>query len=229
MKYFINIINCLLVVIIPVVFVLTPVSKQEKTVVKTKILEKQLKSGTFKEITISKLKEEVEEDNQEEEVLSDDDNDSSKKNELEDSTVETEEVSAKEEEVSKKKIVEEEKPVTDVLASHNGKMSGYGPDCRGCRGYLSSGKYVGDGNIYYNDSTYGKVRIVAGDYSLKFGTIVRVKNSRAGNFLAIVLDRGGSIGFEKKFMFDLLYPSEAEALKDEVSYNVTFEILRYGY
>ena len=47
--------------------------------------------------------------------------------------------------------------------------------------------------------------------------------------LAIVLDRGGSIGIGKKFLFDLLYESEKEAYKYGVSYNTKFEILRNGF
>lgn len=119
---------------------------------------------------------------------------------------------------------------TDVLETQVGKMSGYGPDCRGCSGYLASGSYVGDGTIYYSDAVYGQVRILAGDAAYPFGTIVRIKDSRVSSeFIGIVLDRGGAIGFGKKFLFDLLYPSEQLALKDEVSYNTTFEILRFGY
>ena len=106
-----------------------------------------------------------------------------------------------------------------------GKMSGYGPDCYGCSGYLASGVYVGDGNVYYNDSEYGQVRIVAGDKKYKFGTIVRINDS----VLAIVLDRGGSIGIGKKFLFDLLYVTEAEANINGISYETKFEILRNGF
>lgn len=113
-------------------------------------------------------------------------------------------------------------PSNEILT---GKMSGYGPDCIGCSGYLANGTYVGGGNIYYDDSEYGRVRIVAGDKKFKFGTIVRINDS----MLAIVLDRGGSIGIGKKFMFDLLYESEAEANRNGVSYNTKFEILRNGF
>ncbi|MBQ2909960.1 MAG: hypothetical protein IJE53_04080 [Bacilli bacterium] len=113
-------------------------------------------------------------------------------------------------------------PANEILT---GKMSGYGPDCIGCSGYLANGTYVGGGNIYYDDSEYGRVRIVAGDKKFKFGTIVRINDS----MLAIVLDRGGSIGIGKKFMFDLLYESEAEANRNGVSYNTKFEILRNGF
>ena len=113
-------------------------------------------------------------------------------------------------------------PSNEILT---GKMSGYGPDCIGCSGYLANGTYVGGGNIYYDDSEYGRVRIVAGDKKFKFGTIVRINDS----MLAIVLDRGGSIGIGKKFVFDLLYESEAEANRNGVSYNTKFEILRNGF
>lgn len=106
-----------------------------------------------------------------------------------------------------------------------GKMSGYGPDCVGCSGYVASGQYVGGGNFYYYDSEYGQLRIVAGDKKYKFGTVIRINDS----MLAIVLDRGGSIGIGKKFLFDLLYESEEVANKNGVSNNVKFEILRNGF
>ena len=117
-------------------------------------------------------------------------------------------------------VIEVIQPQNEVVT---GKMSGYGPDCIGCNGYLANGHYVGNGNIY--DSEYGQVRIVAGDKKYKFGTIIRINDS----MLAIVLDRGGSIGIGKKFMFDLLYASEAEANSNGVSYNTKFEILRNGF
>ena len=85
--------------------------------------------------------------------------------------------------------------------------------------------YVGEGNIYYNDKEFGQVRIVAGDKKYKFGTIVKINDS----MLAIVLDRGGAIGIGKRFLFHLLYESEAEASKYGVSYNTKFEILRNGF
>ena len=124
--------------------------------------------------------------------------------------------------ISKVEEVVEVQPQNEIVT---GKMSGYGPDCVGCSGYLANGHYVGNGNIYYDDSEYGQVRIVAGDKKYKFGTIVRINDS----MLAIVLDRGGSIGIGKKFMFDLLYASEAEANSNGVSYNTKFEILRNGF
>lgn len=118
--------------------------------------------------------------------------------------------------------------VGEVLEVQVGKLSRYGPDCYGCSGYLAYGDYVGDGTIFYTDSEYGDVKILAADRKYPFGTIVRV-NTGSESFIAIVLDRGGAIGFGKVALFDLLYPSEYLANLDGVSYNTTFEILRYGF
>lgn len=118
--------------------------------------------------------------------------------------------------------------VDDVLEIQLGKLSRYGPDCYLCTGYLAYGLYVGSDTIYYNDNYYGNVRILAGDKSYPFGTVVRVSYDME-SFLGIVLDRGGSIGFNGKALFDLLYPNEYLANKDGVNYNTKFEILRYGF
>lgn len=147
---------------------------------------------------------------------------------LEEVIVEVKQEVKKEEKVEKEVPVVKEEVQKDVVSENEvltGGMSGYGPDCRGCSGYLAYGMYVGDGTIYYNDSKYGKVRIVAGDKKYKFGTIVRINDS----MLAIVLDRGGAIGIGKKFLFDLLYASEAEASKKGIMKNAKFEILRNGF
>ncbi len=119
-----------------------------------------------------------------------------------------------------------------VLETLYGTMSGYGPDCYGCTSNrVASGYYVGEGNIYYNDSTYGKVRIVSGDKKYPFGTIVKISASNVSDsdIIAIVLDRGGNIGIGKKFTFDLLFATEKDASKYSVSHNVKFEVLRLGY
>ena len=132
------------------------------------------------------------------------------------------------EEVKKEEI----KSDNNVLETLTGSMSGYGPDCYGCTSNrVASGYYVGEGNIYYNDKDYGKIRIVAGDKKYPFGTIVKIGSSNVSNepIIAIVLDRGGNIGINKKFTFDLLFATEKEALKYGVSKNIKFEILRLGY
>lgn len=116
---------------------------------------------------------------------------------------------------------------SDVLETQVGRLSSYGPDCAGCGGHVATGMDVRNGNITYNDPTYGPVRIVAADRQYPFGTIVRISGTSLGTINAIVLDRGGGIGFGKRFLFDLLFASEAEGAG---SFNdVTFEILRYGY
>ena len=118
--------------------------------------------------------------------------------------------------------------LNDVVEVQYGKLSRYGPDCYGCSGYVAYGKYVGDGTIYYYDNYYGNVRILAGDKSYPFGTIVRVSFENE-SFLGIVLDRGGAIGFNRTALFDLLYPSEYLANIDGVNYNTKFEVLRIGF
>ena len=155
-------------------------------------------------------------------------------------TEEEKEIEEEPEEDEEEPVVEEKKTVQPVISNDivasvapqneneklTGKMSAYGPDCSGCSGYLASGRYVGDGNIYYNDATYGNLRIVAGDSKYSFGTVVKITD-KTGEFLAIVLDRGG-VGLNRKYMFDLLFRSEEEASIDGIS-NATFEIIRYGY
>ncbi len=115
-----------------------------------------------------------------------------------------------------------------VLNTYNGYITAYGPDCKGCIGITASGYNVKN-TIYYYDRQYGKVRIVAADKKIPFGTIVRIKyQNTSENNIAIVLDRGSAIGFNRNALFDLLYRSE----KETISFGkrkATFEILRYGY
>lgn len=126
-----------------------------------------------------------------------------------------------------------ENTTATVIETLVGNLAGYGPDCAGCVSMkTASGKYIGEGNIYYNDSTYGKVRILAGDYSYPFGTIVRISNVdfyQDEPFYAVVLDRGGNIGKNKKFLFDLLFATEKEASQLGTEVNIKYEIMRLGY
>lgn len=118
-----------------------------------------------------------------------------------------------------------------AIKTYYGPMTAYGPDCVGCTtGCTASGYNVLNGNIYYNDKTYGKIRIVAADKSLPFGTIIRISglDIMEESFLAIVLDRGSAIGFNKKSYFDLLYNSEKETLTFGRRY-ANFDIIRLGY
>ncbi len=113
----------------------------------------------------------------------------------------------------------------------NGKVTAYTAFCSdGCHGYTASGRYVGD-SIYYYDKDYGKVMIVAADRSYPFGTIVRFNNlSYFGHeVFAIVLDRGGAIGKNKRALFDLLLETEKSANDFGVAKAVSCDILRLGY
>lgn len=115
-----------------------------------------------------------------------------------------------------------------VLNTYYGTISHYGPDCNGCSGKTANGYNVKSGNIYYNDETYGLIRIVAADKSIPFGTIVKL-NLNSGSVNAIVLDRGGGIGFDKKYLFDLLCESEKESYNLGINKNTKVEVLRYGF
>ena len=117
-----------------------------------------------------------------------------------------------------------------VLNTFTGSITAYGPDCKGCIGITASGYNVKNGNIYYTDKKYGKIRIIAADKTIPFGTIIRIKELSLFSepLLAIVLDRGSAIGFNRKVYIDLLYKNEKETLifgKREAA----FEILRYGF
>lgn len=110
----------------------------------------------------------------------------------------------------------------------NGTMTGYGPDCVGCTGkvYCPPRNDVRNGNIYFNDNEYGKVRIVAADHGIPCGTMVKISGGRLTEpMTAIVLDRGGVI---KGTLMDLLMESE-KASNPVGRQNVTYEIVRWGW
>lgn len=136
----------------------------------------------------------------------------------------------------------------EVLNTYYGSLTGYGPDCYGCGNYVtnkvstSSGYHIAnivDGviepafTITYDDYEYGNVRIVAGDSSLPYKSIVRINIDNEDPIIAIVLDRGSTVGFDNcrsgngcLTTFDLLYETEGSA-RGKVN-NVKFEILRIG-
>lgn len=119
-----------------------------------------------------------------------------------------------------------------VLGSFVGTMSAYGFDCVGCGGTTGCRpyQYVGNGNIYFTDVTYGTLRIVAADMSVPCGTVVKIDSTKSDELIyAIVLDRGGAIGFDKKVQLDLLMASESETIQHGLAYNTKVDILRYGW
>lgn len=125
-------------------------------------------------------------------------------------------------------VKEDEKQVEDyeVLNTYVGTITGYGPNCVGCSGITASGYDVRNTTTYM-DSEYGEVRILAADRSIELYSIVRVSNiPNMEPFIAIVLDRGGNVGFGKGTLFDLLFADESQALHK--TNDVTFEVLRNG-
>ena len=110
-----------------------------------------------------------------------------------------------------------------------GKLTHYGPDCKGCGGTTAcKGINVRNGNIYYNDKEYGKVRIVAADRKLPCGSIIKInvdKYDKNGMY-AIVLDRGGII---KGAKIDLLKTSERAKSPVRTINKASFDIIRLGY
>lgn len=112
-----------------------------------------------------------------------------------------------------------------------GTLTGYGPDCPGCGGmvYCKPNPNVQNGNIYYTDSQYGKLRILAADYSIPCGSIIKIENYKfiPGNeFYGIVMDRGSAI---VGLTMDLLYPSEADTVIIGRQRNIRFTIERWGW
>lgn len=108
-----------------------------------------------------------------------------------------------------------------------GKLVHYGPDCPECSGHLGcNGQDARNGNIYYNDSEFGKLRIVAMSSTIPCGSVIRINIDAydPDGMYAIVLDRGVSGN-----MVDLLKESARASSPVATTYGVTFDIVRYGY
>lgn len=129
----------------------------------------------------------------------------------------------------------------DVLETFVGSLTGYGPDCKGCGGKTSTGYDLTE-NIYYEDSEFGTIRIVAADKYFPFYSIIRISNvPNMDPFIAIVLDRGGDVGWyrnsstgeimfdsQKGTLFDLAFSTESDPSILGKTNNVKFEVLRSG-
>ena len=108
-----------------------------------------------------------------------------------------------------------------------GKLVHYGPDCPECGGHLGcNGQDARNGNIYYNDAEYGKVRIVAMSSTIPCGSMIKINVDAydPDGMYAIVLDRGVSGA-----MVDLLKESSKSKSPVRTVSDVTFDIVRYGY
>lgn len=117
----------------------------------------------------------------------------------------------------------------ESLYKFNGELTGYSGDCPLCSGYLACPPRTNvlKSGIYFDDKTYGKIRIVASSKNYPCGTILKFKVNKISKdpIIAIVLDRGVSGN-----TIDLLTDSEASALKNigRVK-NLNFEVLREGW
>lgn len=97
-----------------------------------------------------------------------------------------------------------------VLRTEIGNLTGYGADCYGCSGITASGHNLID-SMYYDDSEFGTVRILAADKEFPFYSIFRVSDVPGMEpFIGIVLDRGGNVGFDRGTLFDLAYTNESD-------------------
>ena len=129
-----------------------------------------------------------------------------------------------------------------TVEEFTGRLTGYGPNCRGCSGTgnlacKTREKTVfslkNDG-IYYNDSVYGKVRIVAAATSkFKCGTIITITKPGQQPFTAVVLDTGGSMRkawANGTVWMDLAYEDETMSGSDNLTgSNIKFSVQRYGW
>ena len=109
--------------------------------------------------------------------------------------------------------------------SFKAKLVHYGPDCASCGGRLGcNGQNAKNGNIYYNDKEFGKIRIVAASTLLPCGSILKINLDAYDNMYVIVLDRGVDSS-----MIDLLKESQRSKSPVRTVNNVVFYIVRYGY
>lgn len=118
----------------------------------------------------------------------------------------------------------------DMPISFTGQMTAYNPICVGCTGkvYCPPRQDVTKGNIYFDDTTYGKIRILAADYAIPCGTIVKITNVTFSDepIIGIVLDRGGAI---KGNIMDFLVTETDDMDIVGRQRGVNYEILRWGW
>ena len=122
-----------------------------------------------------------------------------------------------------------------------GSTTGYGADCIGCSGNVACSTSYGTHNlirdgIYYNDSKYGNVRVIAADNSLySCGTIIEIDNGIMDPFMAIVLDTGGAMRnawSNGNILIDIAFPyeySEGVGNATNKSGSVKFKVYRNGW
>jgi len=119
-------------------------------------------------------------------------------------------------------------PVMPV--SFDGQMTAYKANCVGCTGLVSCPprQDVRNDNIYFEDNTYGTLRILAADPAIPCGTIVQVTNVTFSSepIMGIVLDRGGLI---KGKIMDFLVGEHDDMDIVGRQRNAHYETLRWGW
>jgi hypothetical protein len=148
-------------------------------------------------------------------------------------------------EVVLQEVVNEEIEIgTGALGTYTGIITGYGPDCSTCsgRGYVAcktetqeSFNLLTDG-VYYNDSEYGSVRVLAAALTeFPCGTIIQVESTTLGTFMGIVLDTGYDMKKNYElgvYHFDVAYTTETDemvAKTTDMSGNVIYNVQRWGW
>ena len=111
-----------------------------------------------------------------------------------------------------------------------GQMTAYKATCKGCTGLVACppAQDVRNNNIWYQDKTYGKIRILAADRKIPCGTIVKVTNVTFSEepIIGIVLDRGGAI---KGNIMDFLVGENDDMDVVGRQRGVNYEIIRWGW
>lgn len=131
---------------------------------------------------------------------------------------------------------------TGKQGNYTGKLTGYGPDCPGCSAVGNVACRTREGlnhslitdGLYYKDSIYGSVRVLAADNTaFPCGTIVKVNNGILDEFYGIVLDSGSAMRnawSEGIVWMDLAFSTQKEALTGgATSSNTNFEVQRWGW
>ena len=118
-----------------------------------------------------------------------------------------------------------ESPVSFV-----GQLTAFGPDCVGCSGRLACPprQDVRNNNIYFEDSDYGTIRILAADGRIPCGSVIKITNVTFSQeeIYGIVLDRGSAIVGN---IIDFLIAQEKDGYAIGRQHNVHFEIIRWGW
>ena len=117
----------------------------------------------------------------------------------------------------------------ESVDAFDGTLTAYVGDCPRCSGVLACKPRTNvlESGVYFNDSQYGTVRIVASSTIYPCGTIIRFSNVRLGEapVIAVVMDRGVSGN-----TIDLLVEDVTYAYKSVGTVRGQyFEVLRYGW